>query len=209
MQFRTTSVQDDPTRRRTTVQLLASLLDADSRWTARELAAEVLSMSQNCALHSARHSGSVQTWSALATPWNFRDAAMASLFSRTVLLGPVPKGRWRRCWTNRRYGRNLGSLIRTKLEKLIKWMKASRFSSSNESALYTMCCECDVHCGVRHWWGNTAPRCTSKAEGKRYIQLQVPAPPSSSAQEKTTALSVVRVEAHHSSLQCNLQVACV
>ncbi|PSN42754.1 hypothetical protein C0J52_10655 [Blattella germanica] len=35
-----------------TVQLLASLLDVDCRWTARELAAEV-GMSQNCAPHSA------------------------------------------------------------------------------------------------------------------------------------------------------------
>ena len=39
-----------------TVQLLASLLDADRRWTARELAADVLSTSQNSDPHSARHS---------------------------------------------------------------------------------------------------------------------------------------------------------
>ena len=26
-----------------------------------------------------------------------------------------------------------------------------------------MWCEGDVHCGVWHWWGNTAPCCTSKA----------------------------------------------
>ena len=35
-------------------------------------------------------------------------------------------------------------------------MEASRFSSSKESAPYIMCCECDVHCGVWHWWDNTA-----------------------------------------------------
>ena len=28
-----------------------------------------------------------------------------------------------------------------------------------------MCCEGNVHCGVWHWWGNTAPRSTSKADG--------------------------------------------
>ena len=31
---------------------------------------------------------------------------------------------------------------------------------------------CDVHCGVWHRRGNTAPRCTRKADGKRCLQLQ-------------------------------------
>ena len=94
---------------------------------------------------------------------NFRGATMTPLCSRTAdLIGPVPKGRWRLSWPNRRYGRNLGSLIRTKLEALIKWMDASRFSTSKESASYTMWWEGDVHSGIWHWWGNTAPRCTSR-----------------------------------------------
>ena len=46
------------------------------------------------------------------------------------------------------------------------YMETSRFSSSKESAPYIMCCEGDVHCGVWYWCGNTAPRCTSKADGK-------------------------------------------
>ena len=46
---------------------LASLLDADCRWTAHELAAEVKSMSQNCATHCVRYSGLPQTCSALGT----------------------------------------------------------------------------------------------------------------------------------------------
>ena len=73
---------------------------------------------------------------------------MAPLSSRTGLVGTIPKRRRQLSWTNRRYGRNLGSLIRTKLEKSIKWMEAFRFSSSKESAIYTMYCQGDVHCGV-------------------------------------------------------------
>ena len=80
-------------------------------------------------------------------------------------------------------------------------MEASRFSSYKESAAYTMSCDDDVHYSVCHWWGNTTPRCTSKADGKRYLLLHVSAePPSSGAQEKTT--SVGRTEPLHSSWQC-------
>ena len=144
-----------------TVQLVASLLDVDRWWTAHELAAEFwVSMSQNCAPHSA-----LQTCSVLDTPWNFRGAAVAPLCNHTGLVGFVPKWSWRLSWTNHRYGRDLGLLMRTKLETPIKWMEASRFSSSKESVPYTMYCEGDVHCGIWHWWGNTAPHCTSKADG--------------------------------------------
>ena len=66
-----------------------------------------------------------QTYSALDTPWNFRDATVAPQCSRTSLVGPVPNGCWRLSRTNRRYGQNLGWLIRTKLETSIKWMEAS------------------------------------------------------------------------------------
>ena len=54
-----------------------------------------LSVSQNCAPRSARHSGLPQTCRALDTSWNFRGATMAPQCSRTGVVGPVPKGRWR------------------------------------------------------------------------------------------------------------------
>ena len=63
-----------------TVQLLASLLDADRRWTVRELAAEVVS--QICAPHSARHSGLLQICSMLDTKvqqWHCNAVAQALL----------------------------------------------------------------------------------------------------------------------------------
>ena len=172
-----------------TIQLLASLLDADHQLTVCELAVEVKSMSQNCASHSARHFRLPQTCSGLDTPWNFRGSTMAPLCSMTGLVGPVPKGRWLLFWANRHYGPNLGSLIRPRLEMPIKWMEASWFSSSKESVPYRMCCEVDVHCEVWQWCGNIAPCCTFMADHKRCILLQVPtAPPLSSAQEKTTTL---------------------
>ena len=87
--------------------------------------------------------------------WNFRDATMAPLCSRTGLVGSVPKGRWRLSWTNRSYERNLGSLIQIRLETPVKWMETSLFSSSKGSTSYILC-EDDVHCGVWLWWGNTA-----------------------------------------------------
>ena len=71
-------------------------------------------------------------------------------------------------------------------EMPVKWMEASWFSSSKENAPYSMCCEGDVHCGIWHWWSNTAPRCTSKIDSKFCLLLHGPAaPPLSSAQEKT------------------------
>ena len=82
----------------------------------------------------------------------------------------------------------------------MKWTEAYRFSSSKENAHYTKCCESDVHCDVWQWWCNTAPLCTSKAVGKRCLLLHISAaPPSSSAQEKTTTL--VNTEPYHSSWQ--------
>ena len=58
---------------------------------------------------------------------------MAPLCSRTGLVGPVPKGRRRLSWMNRRYKRNLDSFIWTNIEMPIKWMEASRLFSSKES----------------------------------------------------------------------------
>ena len=80
-------------------------------------------MSYNCAPHSACHSGLPQACSALDMPWNFRGTTMTSLYSRIGFIGSVTKGRWRLSWTNRRYGRNLGSLIRTNLETPTKWIE--------------------------------------------------------------------------------------
>ena len=124
---------------------------------------------------------------------------MATLCSPTSLVGLVPKGKWLLSWTNDRCRRNLGSLIRTKLQTPMKWMQASRFSSSKESSSYTMCYEGDDHCGVWNWWGNTASRCTSKADSKRCLLPHVPAAPLYSAQ-KTTTLG--GKEPHYSSWKC-------
>ena len=70
-----------------------------------------------------------------------------------------------------------------------------------------MCCEGDVHCGVWHWWGNT-PRCTYKADGERWLLLNVPAaPPSSSAQEKTTTLCNIEPIILHNSARSHTTAA--
>ena len=61
-----------------TVRLFASLLDADRRWTTRELAAEVLSMSQNFVPHSARHSGSPRVGYPMKFPRCNNGTAMQS-----------------------------------------------------------------------------------------------------------------------------------
>ena len=129
------------------------------------VSSESRSTSQNYSPNCARMLP--QTCSVLDIPWNVRGAKMAPLCSRTGHVGPVPKGRWRLSSTNRRYGRNMGSLIWNKIGTPIKRMEASRFTSSKESAPNTICCEDDVHWSVRHWWDNTALRCTSKADGKR------------------------------------------
>ena len=86
-------------------------------------------------------------------------------------------------------------------------METSRFSSSKETAPYTMYCEGNVHCGIWHWWGNSAPRCTSKTDGKHCLLLHGPAaPPLSSAQKKTTTLG--GTEPHHSSWECKESHRC-
>ena len=194
MPFRTTSIQDNSIWRTTQFNSLlpvGCLSQMDCGW----IISGSRSMSQKCAPHSARYSGLPQNCNALDTRSNFRDAAMAPLCSRTGLVGPVLKGRWRLSWTNCRYGRNLGSLIRYKLEIPIKWMEAFRFSSYKESAPYTLRCEADVHYGVWQWCGNIAPLCTSKADDKRCLLLHIPgAPPSPNAQEILGG-----TEPHHSS----------
>ena len=181
MSFKITSIQDDSTWRTQFNSLLPCwLLIADGLRVSWQRKSEYVT---DC----APHSGLEETCSVLVTPWNFWGATMPPLCSRTGLVGPVSKGRWRLSWTNRLCGRNLSSLIRTKLQTPIKWMEKSRFSSSKESKPYTMCCEGVVHCGVWHWWFNTAPRCISKADDKRCLLLQ---PRLSRVQEKTSHLVV-------------------
>ena len=118
-----------------------------------------LNVSQKCAPHS-------QTFCITANLQCIRIpheiSKVQQWYCCTVAQALLAKGRQLRSWKNCHHGCNLGSLIWTKLETLIKWIEASRFSSSKESASYTMCCEVDVHCGVWHWWSNTALRCTSK-----------------------------------------------
>ena len=108
--------------------------------------------------------------------WNYGSTVQSQRPCWTCTKGKVTI-----FWKNRHYGLNLGSLIWTKLEMPIKWMEAFRFSSYKESAPYTMCCEGDVHCGIRHWCDNTAPCCTSKTDCKRCLLLHVPAAPTSSS----------------------------
>ena len=106
MPFRTTSVQNGPTWR--TTQLISLLpVGCWSPMYCAWVSSGSRGMSQNCAPHSARHSGLPQTCSDLDTPWNFRCTTMAPLCSRTGLVGPVPKGRWLLSWSNRRYERTM------------------------------------------------------------------------------------------------------
>ena len=85
-------------------------------------------------------------------------------------------------------------------------MEASQFSSFKYSAPYTICCEGDVHCGIWHWRGNTAPCCTCKADSKYCLLLHIPAaPPLSRAQENVT---LGGTEHHHSSWQCKESRRC-
>ena len=160
-----------------TVQLLASLLDADCRWTARESEFVTKLCFIFCTFSITTN------LQCIGYPMKFRGATMALLCSSTGLVGPVPKGRL--SWTNRRYGQNLGLLIRTKLEMPIKWMEAFWFSSSNK-----------VH---RTWYavkvmydteGEHYITLYSKADGKRCLLLHIhAAPPLSRAQEKMMTAS--------------------
>ena len=193
MPFRTTSVQDEPTWRTTQFNSLLSC----SMLVAYELNMRYQRKSKYV---TKLCSTFCTTFWVIA---NLQRVGYLMKFPmcNNGLVGPVAKGKWRLSWINRRCGRNLGSLIRTTLETPIKWMEASRFSSSRESALYTMCCEGDAHCGVWHGWGNTAPLFIFKANGKRCLLLHVPAVSHScSAQEKTTTLG--GTELHYSSWQC-------
>ena len=157
---------------------LASLLDADHRWTAHKLATDFKSMSRNCAPHSTQHSGLLQTSSALDTPWNFRGTTMAPLCSRTGLVGLVTRGK-----------------VTTFLDESSLWTKPKLIhneqnSSSKESAPYTMFCKGNDHCGLWHWQGNTAPCHTYKADSESCLLLHIPPTHSSNTQEKTITLVV-------------------
>ena len=78
------------------------------------VSSESRSMSQNCAGHCEL----LQTCSILDTPWNFRGVIRAPLSSHTVLVGPVPKGRWRLSWTNRLKDENWARSYEPNLKRL-------------------------------------------------------------------------------------------
>ena len=151
-----------------TLQLLASLLDADRRWTARELAAEVREFHKTLLyiLHG------FWTYRKVSARWILHEISEVQQWHRYAVAQTL-LDRWQREGDDF-LGRivAMGLLTRTKIETPIKWIEASRFSTP-----YIMCCECDVHCGVWHWCDNTAPRCTSKADGKRCLLLHFPAVP--------------------------------
>ena len=118
----------------------------------------------------------------------------------------------RPCWTSTK------GKVMIFLDKSLLWMKpglahtnqiwnANQMNGNVPVLLIQRKCEGDVHCGVWHWWGNTAPRCTSKPDGKHCLQLHVPAaPPSSSSQEKIPPLG--GTEPHHLSWQCKESHSC-
>ena len=146
MPFRTTSGQDNPTWRTTQSNsfLPCWMLKANRLHMSKQRKSEYVTKLCSTFCMTFWVTANLQR---VGYPWNFQGATMAPLCSRTGLVGPIPKGRWWLSCTNHRYERNLGSLIWTKLEMSIKWMVASQFSFSKESAPYTMCCKGDVHCG--------------------------------------------------------------
>ena len=126
-----------------------------------------LRMSQNCAPHSAQHSGLPQTCSILDTPMKF----------------PTTMQSHRPCWTGTK------GKVTPFLDKSLLWTKSglahtnqtwNTYQNGNipvqRKCTYTIWCEGDFHCGIWHWWDNTAPRSTSKAD-KRCLLLDVPAAP--------------------------------
>ena len=182
-----------------TVQFLASLLDAGSQLTARESECHkiVLHILHDILAHRKR----APRWIPMKFPWCNNGTVKQS---------------YRHCWTGTK------GKVTTFLDKSSLWTKCG-FAHTNQSwnasqmnesipvllvqsVPYTMCCEVDVDCGVWHWWGNSAPRCTSKVDDKRFLVLHVlEAPPSSSVQEKTT---LGGTEHYHSSWQCKESHRC-
>ena len=140
------------------------------------------SMSQNCPPHSARHSRLRQTCSAFGYPMKFSRCKNGTAIQ------------WHRpCWTGTK------GKVTTFLDESSLWTKLGlartnqTWNGSTTVILFQR--KCAVYnvlwrgCSLLRWWENTAPRCTSKANGKRCLLLHVPAAPlSSSAQEKTTIL---------------------
>ena len=97
-----------------TFQLLASLLDAHRRWTVRELAADV-GVCYKTVLHIVHD---ILCYLKLAARWILHEISEMQQWHRYANAQAL-LGRYQReglSWTNRRHGRNLGSLIRTKLE---------------------------------------------------------------------------------------------
>ena len=150
--------REQPHVENNTVQLLASLLDADRQCTAYELAAEVW-VCHKTVLHDILVTVNLQR---VGYPMKFQRCNDGSAMQSQ-----------RPCWTGTEGKETIfldesslwtkpGLAHTNQTWTPIKWMEVSQFSSPKESAPYTICCECDVHCGIWHWWDNTAPCCISK-----------------------------------------------
>ena len=132
-----------------TVQLFASLLDADCWWIARELAAEVgvchktvlrflhniLGYHKLAAREITHEIFKVQQWHRYADAQALLDRYQTEgddFLGRIIAIGET--------WAH--------SYEPSFKRQSNEWEHPSSFK---ESAPYTMCCEDDVHCGVWHW----------------------------------------------------------
>ena len=168
------------------VQLLAFLLDAHRRWTARDLAAEV-GVCQKTVFHILYD---ILCYRKLARRWIHHEISEVQQWHRYVATQTLLD----------RYQREddfLGRIVAADItwacsyEPNLKrqsneWNhpgtsrpKKVRPTQCAVNVMFIMAYDIDG--------GNTAPCCTSKAEGNCSLLLHVPAgPPLSSAQEKTT-----------------------
>ena len=175
LQFRTISVQDDPTWR---IKELNSLLPcwmliADGL---RELAAEV-GVSKKTELHILHD---ILGYRKLATRWIPHESSVVQQWQQYAVASTL-LDRYKGKMTNFLDE----SLLWTKpgLAHTNQTWNANQMKGSisvlldQKSVPYTMCCEIYVHCGIWHSWGNIAPHCTTKADDKRCLLLHVPAAP--------------------------------
>ena len=120
-----------------TVQLLASLLDADHQWTVHELAVEVW-VCHKTVLHILHN---ILGYCKLAVHWIPHEISEVQQWHyyavAQVLLDWYQREGYDFLRRICHYGQNLGSLMWTKLEMPIKWMEASRFFFSKENMPHT------------------------------------------------------------------------
>ena len=179
MPFRTTAVQDDPTqRKKKTFQLLATLLDCDRRWTAREIAAEV-GVCHKTLLHIVHD---ILGYHKLAVLWIPHEISEVQ--------------QWHRCTIAQALLDRYQSDGSDFLERIIA-MDGTWACQSNEwkhpgsphpKKVRTTQCAAKVMFivvyDIDEVIGPTAPCCSSKADSKRCFLLHITTtPPSSRAQE--------------------------